>query len=141
MAWESPGTEEAVVGASQPITVFLIEHDAAVRDSLAASLQAAGLMVHVFDSASAFIRDFERAEPGCIVLDLDLPETDVHRLSRVFDEAPVGMPIVTTSGRLRLDTRRGWSLSGAPPLLQKPFGDMQLIEVILHAVRQNGSFA
>lgn len=114
--------------------MFLIEHDAAVRDSLAASLEAAGLAVQPYESAAAFLNSFEPAKPGCIVLDLDLPESDVDRLSQRFERAPVEIPIVTTSGRLRMDTRRRWYLAGAPPLLQKPFGDMQLIEVIMHAV-------
>lgn len=124
-------------GPAGPVHVFLIEHDAAVRDSLAASLEAAGLVVQAYPSAKAFIGDFHNVEPACVVLDLDLPETDMHMLSRRLGQEPCRVPVVTTSGQLRMETRHRPYLAGAPPPLQKPFGDMQLIEVIMRAVEKS----
>ena len=115
-----------------PLTVFLVERDPAVRDSLAVSLEAAGLLVHAYPSVRALLDGFEPVRPACLVLDLDLPEPDGSSLLDRL-EAWGGLPTVVTTGRLAA-ARQDRHLPAPCRLLQKPFGDVELIAEIDRAV-------
>ena len=108
-----------------PLTVFLIEHDPAVRDSLTVALEAAGLLVRAFESMTAFIDDFEPVQPACLVLDLDGPDTDGSALLDCWTR----LPTVVTSARLSTAGRHH-KLPVPCRLLRKPFGDVELIAEI-----------
>lgn len=115
--------------------MFLIEHDPAVRDSLAISLGAAGLRVRTYDSVGAFLGDLEPADSACLVLDLDMPEPGGRALFQRFDERRAGLPTIATSGHLA--AARQHPLLPAPyPLLQKPFGDVELLALIDRTVAE-----
>ena len=55
-------------------TVFVIDDDASMRDSLKWFLQTVGLPAETFASAEEFLASFSPDRPGCIVLDVRMPE-------------------------------------------------------------------
>ena len=57
-------------------TVFVIDDDAAMRDSLKDLIRSVGLRVELFASAQDFLRSEHPDVPGCIVLDVRMPEID-----------------------------------------------------------------
>src|SRR3546814_12767800 len=63
-------TERTIVS---DLTVFVVDDDEAIRDSLGAVLEAAGLDVETFSSGDAFLAAFDDMPPGCLLADLRMP--------------------------------------------------------------------
>lgn len=116
------------------IAVFLVDEDDAVRDALAVSLRAAGHPVAAFGSARQFLDAYRRGDPGCLVVDMDLPKGGAAGLLRTLALAEIFLPAIITSRRLRRNP-----LLGAPPpgrvlFLDKPFGVDELLRLIRMAM-------
>jgi len=118
-------------------TIFVIDHDEAVRDALATSLEAAHHAVVLFASARQFLDWYEPGQPGCLVVDLDLPGMGGAALLHVLWARDVRLAAVLTSARLKRPARA----AGLPPdgveILPKPFGDEELLERIRRALRRS----
>ena len=54
-------------------TVFIVDDDAGVRDSLAMLLELKGFHTRTFAAAAAFLAEYRPEWPGCLVLDLRMP--------------------------------------------------------------------
>jgi two-component system, LuxR family, response regulator FixJ len=115
-------------------TVFLVDDDDAVRDALAMSLHAAGHSVAVFGSARQFLDAYRRGSPGCLVVDMDLPEGGAVGLLRTLAVTPVILPAIITSRRLRRIAAADGLPSGCILFLDKPFGIDELLRLIRAAM-------
>lgn len=110
--------------------IFIVEDDEAVRDSLAAVLEAVGYRVAAFGSAREFLNAYRPGFDGCLVVDLDMPELDGPELVGILIARQISLPAVLMSGRLwnrRLQTHLP---PGVVALLEKPFGDHDLLQRI-----------
>ena len=54
-------------------TVFVVDDDQAVRDSLRWLVESVGLAVRTHGSAQAFLDEYDPQHPGCLVLDVRMP--------------------------------------------------------------------
>lgn len=75
-------------------TVFLVDDDPGMRDSLTLILELAGYRVRSFASPAAFLAVFSAAERGCLVLDLRLPDMTGLELQRELLERGALLPII-----------------------------------------------
>lgn len=114
--------------------VFVVDGDDAVRDSVAVSLEDAGYSVALFASAAQFLDGYRPSQRGCLVVDLDLPEMNGSELLQVLLARRITLPTVITSRRLRRH-RRVRHLPGVVAILEKPFGDRELLTWVEHALR------
>jgi len=119
-------------------TIFLVDEDEAVRDALAMSLRAAGHAVAAFGSARQFIDGYRDAsqdgDPGCLVVDMDLPDGGAAGLLRTLAAAQVILPAIVTLRRLRRDAGMSSSLPGHILFLEKPFGVDELLWLVRSAL-------
>jgi two-component system response regulator FixJ len=111
--------------------VHIIDDDADVRQSLAFLLGTAGLAVRVHDSAVAFLKALPRAQPGCVVTDVRMPDMDGLELQRRLREARAGFPVIVITGHADVALAVEAMKSGAVDFIEKPFED----EVLLSAIR------
>lgn len=113
--------------------VFVVDDDVRVRDALASLLASAGLETAIFSSATAFL-DAEKPDvPGCVVLDLELP--DIHGLELQKHLARSNAPpivFITGHGDVPLSVRA--MKAGAVEFLSKPFSDVELLRAIDTAI-------
>jgi len=131
----TPAPAEGVLDTET--TIYVIDDDEAVCDSLRVLLELRGFDVAVYGSAEAFLDDRARqAKPhrGCILLDLDLPGMSgldlLHALRR--DGSPLPVVVITGRGASALvEAREG----GALEFLEKPFLDGTLVSCIERALR------
>lgn len=124
-------------------TIFLVDEDDAVRDALATSLQAAGHAVAAFGSARQFVDAYRQGHPGCLVVDMDLPDLGAVDLLRMLAAAEATIPAILTSRRLQRRTPVGALPPGRILFLDKPFGVDELLRLIRMALgrgsgRQSG---
>jgi FixJ family two-component response regulator len=114
--------------------VFVIDDDAAVRVSIADLLESAGLESETFGTAEEFLRRRPKERPGCIVLDLQLPEIDGLALQGALADAGITTPIIFVSAFGDVPTTVKAMKSGAVEFLTKPFDDQVLLDTIHRAL-------
>jgi two-component system, LuxR family, response regulator FixJ len=115
--------------------VYVIDDDAAMRDSLNFLLDAANFEVTLFESATNFIEMLPRLAFGCVVSDVRMPGIDgIELLKRMKSlDSPFPIVIITGHGDVALAVEA--MKLGAVDFLEKPFEDDRLIGMIETAIR------
>ncbi len=110
--------------------IHLIDDDEDVRRAVGFLLGTAGLAVRVYESASAFMEVYDKAQPGCIVSDVRMPGMDGLELLRRLRERGSAMPVIIMTGHADVPLAVGAMKQGAVDFIEKPFAD----EVLLGAI-------
>lgn len=112
--------------------VFVIDDDAAVRDSLAFLLSTSGFAVSLFETAGQFLDAQSQLGFGCVITDIRMPDMDGIELLRRLKETDVHLPVLVMTGHGDVPLAVEAMKLGAIDFLEKPFEDERLINV-LHA--------
>jgi FixJ family two-component response regulator len=116
--------------SSSAATVFLVDDELPVRQSLSHLLRAAGLNVAAFVSAQAFLDHYDPSAPGCLVLDLAMPGLNGLELQEALAANGSALPIVFLTGHGDLPSGVRAMKRGAVDFLAKPVDATDLIEAI-----------
>jgi FixJ family two-component response regulator len=108
------------------LTVFVIEDDPAVRDSLALMLGLAGYKTALFGNAEAFLEAYRKEWAGCVVTDLRLPGMSGVELQAGLRTQGSTLPVVIITAHGDVPTARLAFQAQAVDFLEKPFDDVQL---------------
>lgn len=111
---------------SEDLTVFVIDDDAAVRDSIALMLGLAGFRTALFADAEAFLAAYREDWVGCVVADLRLPGMSGVELQAELRRRGGTLPIVIITAHGDVPTARVAFQAQAVDFLEKPFDDVQL---------------
>jgi len=114
---------------SEP-TVFIIDDDPSARRGLTRLVRAAGLNAESFASAAEFLTSDQRSGPGCIVLDVRMPEMTGPELQEELIKADYSMPIVFLSAHADVPIAAGAMKKGAVDFLTKPVDGPDLLAAI-----------
>ena len=114
---------------SEP-TVFIIDDDPSVLKGLTRLVKAAGFMTESFSSAVDFLASARIEGPGCIVLDVQMPEMTGPELQDELSKMEYAMPIIFLSAHGDVPTTAQAMKMGAVDFLTKPVDVNDLIEVI-----------
>ena len=118
-------------------TIFIVDDDVSVRESLELLIRTAGWTPETFSSASEFLARERSNVPSCLVLDVSLPDLnglDVQK--RVVDR--VEMPIIFITGHGDIPMSVNAMKAGAVEFLTKPFSSDALLGAIRHALEISG---
>ena len=120
------------IGMEQP--VYIVDDDAAVRDSLRMMLQAAGYQVRTFSQARQFLCDAE-LDRGCLIADIRMPEMSGLELQEelVRRKAEIPVIIITGHGDIPLAVRA--MSAGAIDFIEKPFERERMLGSIEKAMQ------
>jgi FixJ family two-component response regulator len=118
-------------------TVFIVDDDAAVRDSIAELVGSVGLRAATFRSASEFRDSFDPEQPGCLVLDVRMAHTSGPALQDELNAIGAHIPIVFISGHGDVALAIKTIKAGAVDFVQKPYHDQQLLDSINEALRRD----
>jgi two-component system response regulator FixJ len=116
-------------------TVFLIDDDAGVRDSLGLLLSLKGVRTQPYANAESFIETYRPDWPGCVLTDLRMPGMTGLELQNVLRERRVDLPVVVLTAHGDVATARAALKNGAFDFLEKPIDDVMLIDVLRNALR------
>jgi len=116
--------------------VYVIDDDAAMRDSLNFLLDAANFEVTLFDSAMKFLDALAGLDFGCVVSDVRMPGIDGIKLLQRMKALNSRFPIVIITGHGYVPLAVEAMKLGAVDFLEKPFEDDRLIGMIDAAIRQ-----
>ncbi len=118
-----------------PGTVFLIDDDPGVRDSLALLLSLKGLSAQLFANAESFLGSYQPDQPGCVLTDLRMPGMTGLELQGALRERGLDVPVVVLTAHGDVATARAALKNGAFDFLEKPIDDVMLLEVLHNALR------
>lgn len=118
-------------------TVFVVEDDEAVRDSLELLLKSDGKPVKTYESAIAFLKDYSDKMAGCIVLDIRMPGMDGMELQKKLNEKHSILPIIFVTGHGDVPMAVDAMKEGAVDFIQKPYREEALLEKIEAALKQD----
>ena len=105
---------------NQP-TVYLVDDDPAVRKTLPRGLTRRGLHVEAFGSAQSFLDAYLPELPGCLILDLSMPDMDGLELQQELISRGITIPIIFITGHGGVPESVRAIRAGAIDFLEKPF--------------------
>ena len=115
-------------------TVFIIDDDSGVRESIKDLVESVGLRAQSFATAQEFLSSERRDAPSCLVLDIRLPGISGLDLQHELKRVGVKIPIIFISGHADIPMTVRAMKSGAAEFLTKPFRDQDLLDVIQRAL-------
>jgi FixJ family two-component response regulator len=118
-------------------TVFIIDDDAGVRESIRDLVESVDLRAESFATAQEFLASKRRDGPSCLVLDVRLPDTSGLDLQQKLSRAGVRIPIIFITGHADIPMTVKAMKSGAVEFLTKPFREQDLLDVIHRALRRD----
>jgi FixJ family two-component response regulator len=118
----------------QPPTVFIVDDDTSVRDSLRRLFTSLGYIVRAFPSAQEFLDAPRRATPSCLVLDVQLPDLSGLEVQSQLSQVEPQVPIVFLTGEGNIPMSVKAIKAGAVEFLTKPFRREQLLDAVRTAI-------
>jgi len=115
-------------------SVFVIDDDQAVRDSLGLLLKSMGQKARLYESAQAFLDGYDAGMCGCIVLDIRMPGMSGMELQQKLKSMGCTIPIIFVTGHGDVPMAVEAMHHGAFDFIQKPFRDQELLDRINHAL-------
>ncbi len=118
-------------------TVFVVDDDEPVRDSLRMLMRSVGLNAETFSGAAEFLAAYDPDHPGCLVLDIRMPGMSGMELQDKLNEIHAILPIIFITGHGDVPMAVKAIQYGAADFIQKPFRDQDLLDRINKAIEQD----
>lgn len=107
--------------------VYVVDDDRDVRRSLSFMLGAAEIKSHPYGSGGDFLEALPDLEPGCILLDLRMPQMDGFSVMAALKERNVDWPVVVMTGHGEVPVAVRAMKMGAVDFIEKPFSEQALL--------------
>jgi FixJ family two-component response regulator len=121
---------------STPI-VFVVDDDAAVRETLASLFRSVGLRVVVLGSAHEFLLSNIPDAASCLVLDIRLPGVSGLDFQEELAKAGIRIPIIFMTGHGDIPMSVKAMKAGALDFLTKPFRDQDMLDAVTRAIERD----
>lgn len=120
-------------------TVFVVDDDAAVLKAVSRLLHAAGFAPLSFHSPESFLEQHDPETPGCVVLDMVMPDLDGLDLQQALLASGYERFIVFITGQGDIPTSVQAMKDGAVDILVKPFLEEELLAAVRNAIAKDQS--
>lgn len=121
---------------SEP-TVFLVDDEASVLKALSRLLRSAGLTVETFRSPLEFLQRRDLNVPGCLVLDVAMPDLNGLDLQQALAARGIELPVIFLTGKGDIPMSVQAMKQGAVDFLTKPTNDEDLLAAIRTAFERD----
>jgi two-component system response regulator FixJ len=111
----------------------VIDDDRDVRRSLSFMLGTADIRSHPFGSGTDFLEALPDLEPGCILLDLRMPQMDGFEVMTLLAERKIDWPVIVMTGHGEVPVAVRAMKLGAVDFIEKPFSEQALLTCFSHA--------
>lgn len=113
--------------------IYLVDDDDSVRRSIGFMLKTSGFSVRAYPSGIDFLKDVKALDPGCILLDIRMPDMDGLEVQRELAARGIAMPVIVLTGHGDVATAVEAMKNGASDFIEKPFEKAVLLEAIERA--------
>jgi two-component system response regulator FixJ len=121
---------------STPV-VSVVDDDEQVRESLAALIQSMDVEVECYASGREFLDHYNPAQPGCIVLDLRMPQLNGQEVIEELNARQIATPVIMISGHGDIPAAVAAIKSGAVDFLEKPYPGSALMDSVRRAISRD----
>ena len=118
-------------------TVFVVDDDEAVRDSVRWLILSVNLEVKTFSSAQEFLDTFDPEQEGCLLLDMRMPGMSGLALLAKLCESGSNIPTIFLTGHGDVPMAVRALKEGAVDFLEKPYNDQVLLDCVHKALEQS----
>ncbi|ETI60239.1 chemotaxis protein CheY [Sphingobium sp. C100] len=122
---------------TDPYPIYVVDDDEAIRRSLSFLLKTSGFAVQMFEGGLPFLKAAAGLEPGCVLLDVRMPDMDGLEVQRELRARGVMLPVVIMTGHGDVDMAVAAMKAGASDFIEKPFEKAALLACIAAAQRQS----
>ncbi len=110
--------------------IYVVDDDEAIRRSLSFMLKTSGFSVRVFAGGIEFLKAVAGLEPGCVLLDVRMPDMDGLEVQRELRARGVLLPVIIMTGHGDVGMAVAAMKAGATDFIEKPFEKAALLEAI-----------
>ncbi|OQW47503.1 MAG: DNA-binding response regulator [Proteobacteria bacterium SG_bin6] len=110
--------------------VYVVDDEEAVRRSIGFLLRTSGYQASLFASGTEFLREARGLEPGCVLLDVRMPEIDGLEVHREMAARGITLPVIVLTGHGDITTAVQAMKAGAVDFLEKPFEKAALLAAL-----------
>ena len=107
--------------------IYLIDDDEAIRRSASFMLKTSGFDVETFASGVNFLKVARSLDPGCVLLDVRMPEIDGLAVQANMKEHGIALPVIVMTGHGDVTVAVAAMKAGAVDFLEKPFERAELL--------------
>lgn len=111
-------------------SIFIVDDDEALRDSLVWLLESSGYQVCAYDSAETFLDAYRAEMTGCLVLDVRMPGMSGLELFEELRQRHCTLPVIFITGHGDVPMAVAAVKRGAVDFIEKPFGDRAMLGLI-----------
>ena len=112
---------------SEPFPIYVVDDDEAIRRSLSFLLKTSGYAVRLFEGGTVFLKEAAGLEPGCVLLDVRMPDIDGLEVQRELRARGIMLPVVIMTGHGDIDMAVAAMKAGASEFIEKPFEKAALL--------------
>jgi RNA polymerase sigma factor (sigma-70 family) len=116
-------------------TIFVVDDDQAMRNSLQWLIESTGMPVQTFASADAFLTAYQPESCGCLLLDVRMPGMNGLELQAYLAQHHSRLPVIIITGHGDIAMAVKAMKAGAADFIEKPFDDENLLQSIHSALR------
>jgi two-component system response regulator FixJ len=113
--------------------IHIVDDEDAIRRSAGFLLKTSGFAVESWHSGVAFLKEVRHAAPGCILLDMRMPEMDGLEVQQALIERGVAMPVIMLTGHADVSIAVRAMRAGAIDFIEKPFEKAVVLAAIENA--------
>lgn len=118
-------------------TVYVVDDDDGMRRALGALLSTVDYQALFYSRPSEFLANFKPDDPGCLVLDIRMPEMSGLELQQQLNKMGSMLPVIFITGHGDVPMAVKAMKEGALEFIEKPFRDQDLLDRINHALQQD----
>jgi two-component system, LuxR family, response regulator FixJ len=118
-------------------TIYIVDDDEAVRNSLRFLLKSVGHTCQTLASANEFLETYQPQHPGCLILDVRMPGMSGLELQQRLNLRGAIIPVIFITGHGDVPMAVEAMQHGAADFLQKPFRDQDLLDRIQRALERD----
>lgn len=125
----------------QTQTIYVVDDDEAMRDSMTWLLEGEGYQVACFDSGESYLSAWRDSMRGCLILDVRMPEMSGLELHEKLDSHGSQLPIIFVTGHGDVPMAVAALQRGACDFIEKPFHNEELLSRIERALELDKQLA
>jgi len=117
--------------------VFIVDDDDSVCRCLLMLCESKEMEAEAYQSSFQFLAEYDPSTPGCLLLDIRMPEMEGTTLQQRLLKRNISIPIIFISGHADVPTAVQAMKLGAVDVIQKPFRNNLILECIEKAIQQD----
>lgn len=111
-------------------TIYIVDDEEPIRKALSLLTKSDGLKSESFENAQSFLDKLDQIGPGCLLLDVCMPDMSGLELQEILKEQNMDIPVIVLTGHADIPTAVRAMKGGAIDFIEKPFDSEELLRRI-----------